>query len=387
MAAVNAAAAGTRTHSVRFYLVLLTLAVAIPLAGLSFYVSARIAAAERESTEAVLLNNAGSLAAAVDQEIDKHIAVAATLAHSKSLQDGNWPDFWQRAKASLNELPDSWLVVLDPTGQVLLNTRLPPGRALPHRPLFDTEQRALRTHKPEVSDIVAGYGTHQLKSFAVVPVFRDGRIVYLIDITLSPERFVVLLQNQKYLKNWLAAIVDRSNHFLARLPDAEGTKLGQPASKGWQSAIERNRSGVVYHVATDGHRIIDGYTHTAYGWTVGIGIRESILKAPLRRTQWMLAAACLGCIGLGVLLAWLVARRLHRSAMQLKNAATAIASEQPLNVAPTGVREYDDAVAAIAVASQALHARAQERDRAWPERPKRIPRSTILPTGSIAPNR
>lgn len=364
MAAVNAAAAGTRTHSVRFYLVLLTLAVAIPLAGLSFYVSARIAAAERESTEAVLLNNAGSLAAAVDQEIDKHIAVAATLAHSKSLQDGNWPDFWQRAKASLNELPDSWLVVLDPTGQVLLNTRLPPGRALPHRPLFDTEQRALRTHKPEVSDIVAGYGTHQLKSFAVVPVFRDGHIVYLIDITLSPERFVVLLQNQKYLKHWLAAIVDRNNRFVARLPDAEGTKLGQPASKGWQSAIERNRSGVVYHVATDGHRIIDGYTHTAYGWTVGIGIRESILKAPLRRTQWMLAAACLGCIGLGVLLAWLVARRLHHSAMQLQNAATAIASEQPLNVAPTGVREYDDAVAAIAVASQTLHARAQERDRA-----------------------
>ena len=107
-------------------------------------------------------------------------------------------------------------------------------------------------------------------------MFRDGRIVYLIDITLSPERFVVLLQNQKYLKNWLAAIVDRSNHFVARLPDAEGTKLGQPASKGWQSAIERNRSGVVYHVATDGHRIIDGYTHTAYGWTVGIGIRVDL---------------------------------------------------------------------------------------------------------------
>ena len=361
---MNAAVSAPRTHSVRFYLVLLTLAVAIPLAGLSFYVSARIAAAERESTEAVLLNNAGSLAAAVDQEIDKHIAVAATLAHSKSLQDGNWQDFWQRAKASFDELPDSWLVVLDPTGQVLLNTRLPPDRALPHRPLFETERRALQTGKPEVSDIVTGYGTHRLKSFVVVPVFRDGRIVYLLDIALSPERFVVLLQNQKYLTNWLAAIVDRSNHFVARLPDAEGTKLGQPASKGWQSAIEQNRSGVVYHVATDGHRIIDGYMHTAYGWTVGIGIRESILKAPLRRTQWMLAAACLGCIGLGVLFAWLVARRLHRSAMQLQNAATAIASEQSLNVAPTGVREYDDAVAAIAVASQALHARAQERDRA-----------------------
>lgn len=364
MARLNTSVAGARSHSVRFYLVLLALAVALPLVVLSFYVSARVAGAEREATEAALLNTAGSAAAAVDQEIQKHIAVAATLAHSKSLLDGDWTQFWQRARDSFDELPDSWLIVLDPTGQVLVNTRLPLGGALPRRPLFDAERQALRTGKTAVSDVVTGYGTHQLKAFAVVPVFRDGRIVYLIDITLSPERFVVLLQNQNYLKDWLAAVVDRSNHFVARLPDAEGTKLGQPASPGWQNAIRQHPSGVVYHVATDGHRIIDGYTRTAYGWTVGIGIRESILKAPLRRTLWVLVAACVGCIGLGILLAWLVARRLHRSAMQLQKAATAIASEQPLDAAPTGVREYDDAVAAIAAASEALQARAQERDRA-----------------------
>jgi PAS domain S-box-containing protein len=349
---------------VRFYLVLLAIAVALPLVVLSFYVSARVAAAEREATEAALLNNAGSLAAAVDQEIQKHIAVAATLAHSKSLLDGNWAQFWQRAKDTFDQLPDSWLILLDTSGQVLVNTHLPFGSALPRRPLFEAEQQAMRTGEPAVSDVVTGYATHRLKSFAIVPVFRDGHVAYLIDITLSPERFVVLLQNQKYLKNWLAAIVDRTDHFVARLPDAEGTKLGQSASEGWQKAIHQNPSGVVYHMATDGHRIIDGYAHTAYGWTVGIGIRESILKAPLQRTLWMLLAACLGCIGLGVLLAWLVARRLHRSAMQLQKAATSIASEQPLNVSPTGVREYDDAVAAIAIASQTLHQRAQERDRA-----------------------
>lgn len=361
---MKASAAASRTHSVRFYLVLLALAVAAPLVGLSFYVSVRVAAAERQSTEAALLNNAGSLAAAVDQEIDKHIAVAATLAHSKSLQDGNWPDFRQRAHASLGELPDSTLTLLDPTGQILVNADQPPASAMPRRTLFDAERQALHTGKPTVSDIVPGFRNHHPESFVSVPVLRDGRIAYLLDITLSPARFVVLLQNQKYLKDWLAAIIDRDNRFVARLPDAEGTKLGQPASKGWQNAIARQPSGVVYHMATNGHRIIDGYTRSAYGWTVGIGIRESILTAPLRRTQWMLAAACLGCIGLGILLAWLVARRLDRSATQLQKAATTIAAEQPLNVAPTGVREYDDALSAIALASQALHARAQERDHA-----------------------
>ena len=90
-----------RPHSVRHYLVLLALAVAIPLVGLAFYVSYRVAALEQQATQAALLNNARSLAAALDQEIDKHIAVAATLAHSPSLLHGDWPEFRQWAKNRL----------------------------------------------------------------------------------------------------------------------------------------------------------------------------------------------------------------------------------------------------------------------------------------------
>ncbi|HTV37168.1 MAG TPA: PAS domain-containing protein, partial [Xanthobacteraceae bacterium] len=353
-----------RPHSVRHYLVLLALAVAIPLVGLAFYASWRVAASERESTEAALFNNARSLAAAVDQEIDKHIIVASTLAQSSSLLKGNWPVFRQRAAGALTSIPNSSLIVLDPTGQILLNTNQPNGAALQRRPLFDAEQRALRTGKPEVSDVVAGYSSHRLKSFAVVPVLRDGQPLYLLDITLSPDRFVALLQDQKYTADWLAAIVDNNHRFVARLPDSEGQKLGEPASEGWQDAMQHSPSGVVYHRATDGHEIIDGYARTAYGWTVGIGIRESILEAPLWRTQWLLLAASLGCIGLGILLSWLVARRLHRSATLLHDAAKAMASEQPVSATPTGVREYDDAVTAFAAASRALRARSQERDRA-----------------------
>jgi len=43
-----------RPHSVRHYLALLALAVAIPLVGLAFYVSYRIAAVEQQATQAAL---------------------------------------------------------------------------------------------------------------------------------------------------------------------------------------------------------------------------------------------------------------------------------------------------------------------------------------------
>jgi PAS domain S-box-containing protein len=353
-----------RPNSLRHYLVLLALAVAIPLVGLAFYVSYRVAAIEQQATRAALLNNARSLAAALDQEIDKHIAVAWTLAHSPLLLNGDWPEFDQWAKDSLADLSGSWLVVLDTAGQVLADTSAAPNAVLPRRALFAVEEQALATGKAEVSGVVTGFAADRMVAFAAIPVFRDGHPLYVVDITLSPERFVALLQEQKFLMNWLAAIVDSSGNFVARLPDEEGTKLGQSASEGWRNAIQHSPTGVVEHVSTDGRPIIDAYAQASYGWTVGIGIRQIILDTPLRRTLWLLLAASLGCIGLGLVFAWLVARRLNRSAKVLHDAAQAMAAEEPVQRRATGVDEYDEAVAAFAAASRVLQIRAQERDRA-----------------------
>jgi len=106
-----------RAHSVRHYLVLMALAIAIPLVGLAFYASSRVATAERESIRMALLSTARSLAAAIDQEIDKHIVVASALAQSRSLAQGNWAEFRELARRALADLPDSSLIVLDPTGR------------------------------------------------------------------------------------------------------------------------------------------------------------------------------------------------------------------------------------------------------------------------------
>jgi PAS domain S-box-containing protein len=353
-----------RPHSVRHYLALLALAVAIPLVGLAFYVSYRIAAVEQQATQAALINNARSLAAALDQEIDKHIAVASTLAHSPSLLQGDWPEFRQWASDSLADFHGSWVIVLDPSGQVLTDTSAAPDATLPHRSLFPVEEEALQTGKAEVSGIVTGFAADRMVAFAAIPVFRDGQSLYVVDIVLNPARFVALLQEQNFLLYWLAAIVDGNGNFVARLPDEAGTKLGRSASEGWRDAIRQSPAGVVEHISTDGQPIIDAYTKASHGWTVGIGIRQSVLAAPLRRTLWLLLAASLGCVGLGLVFAWLVAHRLNTSAKVLHDAAQAMAAEQPVRAGPTGVLEYDEAVSAFAAASQALQARGEERQRA-----------------------
>ncbi len=354
---------GRRPYSVRHYLVLLALAVAIPLVCLAFYVSSRVAATEREATRAALLSNARSLAAAIDQELQRYVAIGATLAHSRALADADWITFREEAKAALADEAQSWISVIDPTGQVLLNTWMAPGAALPRRALFAAEQQALAAGKPQVSDLVTGDAVRRPVVFAAIPILRDGKPLYVEDVIVDPERFKAMLRDQHYTPDWLVGVVDRRGNLIARFPD-EGTRVGEPASPGWRAAMRRSPEGIGEHRSLTGHPIIDAYAPAASGWTVGVAIRQSMLEAPLRRTQWLLLAASLGCIGLGIALAWLIARSLHRSGKMLHDAAAAIASERPVTAAPTGVREYDRAVAAFAAASQALRARAQERDRA-----------------------
>jgi PAS domain S-box-containing protein len=348
---------------VRFYLILLTLGVALPLISLAFYVNSRVAAAEREATQAALLSTAHSLAAAVNQELEKHIAVAVALAHSRAILDGNWSEFSRQAKASLADEPSSWTAVVDPAGQIMASTNAAPGTQPPRRPLFAAEQRALSTDKPQISGVETGYVPHRRVVFVAIPVDRDNKPVDLVDLVIDPARFQLELKAQHFASDWLSGILDSAGNFVARLPTADA-KLGEPASTGWREAIRERPEGVSVHNSLQGYPVISVYAPTDYGWTVGVAIKQSELEAPLRRTQLMLLAASLGCIGLGGVLVWLIARRLHRSAKLLHGAAQAMASEQPVSAVPTGVREYDEAVAAFAAASQALHGRAQERDRA-----------------------
>jgi hypothetical protein len=111
---------------VRHYFVLLALAVSVPLVCLAFYASWRVAHGEREATQAALLSNARSLAAAVNREIEKHIDVGTTLARSPALLAGDWTAFRQQAEAALPYLAGSWLSIVDPDGRVLLNTLVAP---------------------------------------------------------------------------------------------------------------------------------------------------------------------------------------------------------------------------------------------------------------------
>jgi PAS domain S-box-containing protein len=355
--------AGVRSLPVRLYLGLLTLVIAVPLIGLAFYVSHRVSISEREATRAALMTTATSLTAALDRELDKYIAVASTLARSRQLLNGNWPEFYEQAKESIELLPKSWLTVVDKTGLVRMNTLRPLTESLLQRPLWDAEMAALRTGQATVSDVLIGKVAQRLGAFVAVPVVRDGDPLYILDLTINPEHLRRLLEQQRYPNDWRIGIVDRTGKFIARFPDDNGPNAGQTASAGWRRAIQELSAGSSEHIWLEGDQIVAAYAQSGHGWTVGVLINSDVLEAPLRRTHKFLLVASLGCLGVGLAFAWLVARRFDRSAAQLSKAATALAQEVPVTTASTGIREYDQAITAFAKASNALTARSKERER------------------------
>jgi two-component sensor histidine kinase len=355
------------TLSVRNYLTVIALVAVMPLIALAVYVGDRNARSEREALRTALMSSARSLAAAVDREIDKHIAVAMTLTHSELLRDGRLGAFSVQAKEALSFLPGAGLILADPNGQQVLNVSLPAGAVLPVRPStnLDLQRRAFATGEPQVSDIFVGRRSGRPLATVDAPVFRDGAPLYVISIRLDPGRFRALLREQHYPADWYAAVVDRNGGFIARLLDPDGEQTGEPASATWRDAIRRSAEGIVGNRGSDGQKLINAYTRTAHGWTVGVAIRESALDAPLWHTRLILAVAALGCLALSLLLVWAVTRRFGAATASLKSAAQTMADARPVAAPPaTHIREYDEVGAAFADASALLQARDDERARA-----------------------
>ena len=311
------------TLSLRQLLTLLVLVTALPLLTLAMVMSAAMISAEREASRDVLMNGARTLASLVDNEIDTHLAVAATLATSPALQSGDLAAFKKQALQALAVVPGSWINLSDPAGQNVMSTLLADGEALPQRNSRSFSQQVWASRQPQVSDVWMGSITKRQNAILEMPVFKDGAPLYSIIIGLDPNRFLALLR-ENYSPQTVVGIVDRKLNFVARLPDHE-KRVGTAASGGWRASMARAPEGFSENKTLEGEESITPYVKTKYGWTVGIAHLKRVTDAPARRMNWTLAllggALVLASIVLGVGLS----RRLVGSMASLLEASRTIA--------------------------------------------------------------
>jgi signal transduction histidine kinase/ActR/RegA family two-component response regulator len=336
-------------------LAMLALATALPLLLASVIMFNRVVQNERDSIRQGLMVNAKTLAGLVDNEINTHAAIASTLARSPALLSGDLQAFWSEAKDALEFVPGSWLHVVTPDGKMVLSTLRPYGAALPASAQPDLVARAFAERKTQVGNIVTGPVTAEKIAFIETPVFKDGKPLYALSISLVPSRFLAIMQD-KYTRGEVVGILDGNMKFVARIPD-HGNRIGTLASEGWRAAIARTPEGWTENKTLEGEWSLTGYAATSEGWNVGVAQLESAIQSPLREIFWSSLAGFAVLSALSLLLATAIAQNASRGMRAVAAAAREVGEGKRVDELPVPFAEAATVSQTLASASAELEAR------------------------------
>ena len=346
------------TMSLRKLLTLGVFLVAAPLFGLGLYLLGQFAGSTRQTVNESLVKNARLLAELVDNEIETHLAVVTSVAAMQSLDLADSDKFRTQVAKALETLSGAWINIFDPSGRMLQSTLIDVSKSLPPRAGRDVMDRAWRTGKPQLSNVVLGNITQRQNAFLEYPVFRNGAPWYSIVIGLSTDRFYNLIRG-KFDADAVVGILDADLKFVARIPEHDG-RVGTPASESWREAIARSKEGVYDGLTLEGMRTLTAYAPTRYGWTTGVGRPVSALERPYRNAFLKMVAVGLMSLVATGLLGLAVSRHLDRVMADLVADARALGEGAPVVERKTAIQEAAEINHAMSAASEELERRDRE---------------------------
>jgi two-component sensor histidine kinase len=326
------------SYSVRNLLIGFGIAVAAPLVILLAVLLYRSAHSERSELELRLLQVASNLAALIDRDIDRSVALLETLATSPAVTTEDWPRFYRQAKAALGGR--GYLVFVDRAGRQIVNTYVPYG----DEPRFtgdpETVRRMLASKAPVVSDLFMSLVVKELVYNISIPVLTDGEVRYVMSLGLKPKDLAETLRSLKLNSSWVTTIWDRNNVILARSRDHDrflGTTLPNTLREqrdGLQALLKiTNLDNENVLLALAASKLSD--------WGISVSVPVAIAEAPLRSSLWLWGGTALGVMTVAVALGLLVGRLLASSLENLAVAARGPPNETSIP-SLTRVREVND---------------------------------------------
>jgi PAS domain S-box-containing protein len=315
-----------RSFRIRTYLLLLVLVSAVPFIAFAAVLARHTATDQTRGFARDVTAVARALSLAMDNQAVLYRTALEALGRSPALARGDLAAFHieMQAAAALLNGPVS---LSRSDGEQVLNSRRPAGTVLPRRSQVAQAVQAALTGQAWVSDLIRGAVTGQMQVTVNVPVPAPGvqpaGPPWVLAIALPLERVEAMLRSQRLPPDWIGAVVDRGGLFLARTLDNDA-RLGTPASMDWSIPARTQPEGWVMSTTLEGVVTYTGFVHSdTTGWTVGIGVPEVVVRAPLLRTLLPLAGFGTVLTLLAAAAALAVARRIARpiSALARRDAA------------------------------------------------------------------
>lgn len=297
---------------------------------------------------------AARLASAAAQSMGNHLGtMTASIAVLAQMPLGgkHLADF-HRVATAYSAQAGFHVTLGDGDGNQFLSTRLPFGAQPPRRSAMDSVHKAVASGRPHASEVFSGRmaGRHVITIDAAVQTPDGLRI-----ITLSSDAAAIseaLLRTQ-LPAGWLLGLIDGRGAFIARSKDQERW-TGKPTQPELIEAARRAESGILDNRSVEGFRILNAYQRVpGTDWTVLVGIPKTVLYGPLAWPLAALAGLMVGIIGLTIILARALTRRLDAATGQLiRLAHDPLRSRDQLLTPESSFAELDDIAHVLTAAAQ-----------------------------------
>jgi hypothetical protein len=203
----------------RIYPIMIVVVVLVPALILAGYLAVRSARLERAQLEESAQTQAREVASAIERDIGAIQSVLFTLASSNLLETGNLEGFYDQATDVSRRL--GVVIVLSDAQNTrqIVNTALPWGASLIEDgtpPLTTADAALLQSGNSIVTNVFLGSLSKRYRVAAVVPVLRDGRLLFYLSAGIPLQRFAGILGSLDVRANEPVGVFDRNGTFVAR---------------------------------------------------------------------------------------------------------------------------------------------------------------------------
>lgn len=349
-----------RSIKLRWHLVVLIVATLVPMLIFAAILMQREIKQQQVSVDRGMRHTARALSLAVDREIASARAVLDTLEVSQSIDERNFQRFYQLAAAAAAKRQGSRVILFALDGQQLVNTARPLGDPLPN-PFWEGQpqgknpvypdlavggnvhlKQIIETGQPTVSDVFITL-TNRRPGIAIgVPVKRNNKILYILDIVFELGTFTRLLLEEGLPAGSEGVIVDRQGVIVTHTMAAERF-IGRSAAAPLLEQMAKVDEGVaITQSSADGSTSLYFVRSKSTGWSTGIGVSQAAANAALNRTFYLLIGGAALLLLLSLAAALFLGGRLTSSLARLARSAEAIQHGEAIELKRSTVYEIDE---------------------------------------------
>jgi signal transduction histidine kinase len=348
--------------SVRAHVFGLILVTLLPLLAFSAFLVIRSAEHEQEILASAVQDRTRAAARDIERELGNLRSQLFVVANAGEVQPGNFAALYARAIAVLG--PRGMAVVLSqPDGKEVLDTRLPLDATLPDNPDTEAIRHVADSGVPYVSNLTVSPVTHAPDVMVNVPLMQQGKVAYVASLNVMPA-IDAILARQQLPPSWIATISDRRGYTVARSREPDQF-IGQPGRPDFLRRVRDVDEGWFPFLSREGIPLYIAFSRiNPVGWSVVVGIPLDVLYAPVRHSTQILILVGVTTLAVALMLALLIGRRLACAITSLVKYAQMVGAGGPVGLRPTGVYETDAVASSLHRASENLRQSIAERSQA-----------------------